>query len=215
MFKSIFISFLLFLPKFINKPVLKKFFLLNLINSNISPFNLFNFETGHIENTNIGPLNFFKVRHLKFVNSRIRSYNMVKLLQLIELNGSFLGNGNKIYGFKSTDLVPEKQCVFKMGKKSELSGKHFFDVSNSITIGDNVVIGGFNSVFWTHGYDFNRNFKTGPIKIGNNIFIGSHSSITHGVEIGNNITIGTRSVITKSIKEPGLYVSSNEMKRIK
>ena len=98
--------------------------------------------------------------------------------------------------------------------KSELSGKHFFDVSNSITIGDNVVIGGFNSVFWTHGYDFNRNFKTGPIKIGNNIFIGSHSSITHGVEIGNNITIGTRSVINKSLLNSGFYASTNKIKKI-
>jgi acetyltransferase-like isoleucine patch superfamily enzyme len=211
MFKSIFISLLLFLPKFISQPILKKFFLFHLVNSNISPLNYFNFKTAHIENTSIGHFNFFKVQHLNFINSKVRNFNIIQLLWMIELNGSFLGKGNKIYGFKSNDLLPEKQCIFKMGKRSELSGKHFFDVSNSITLGNNVVVGGFNSVFWTHGYDFKRNFKASPIKIGNNVFIGSHSSITHGVEIKDNITIGTRSVITKSLLKSGFYVASNKI----
>jgi acetyltransferase-like isoleucine patch superfamily enzyme len=211
MFKAIFISLLLFLPTFISQPILKKLFSLHVVNSNISPLNYFNFKTAHIENTSIGHFNVFKVQHLNFTNSKVRSFNIIQLLWMIDLNGSFLGKGNKIYGFKSHDLLPEKQCIFKMGKKSELSGKHFFDVTNSITIGDNVVVGGFNSAFWTHGYDFKRNFKTGSIKIGNNVFIGSHSSITHAVEIGNNITIGTRSVITKSIVKSGFYAKFNKM----
>ena len=200
MIKSIFISLLLLSPTFISKPI--------LINSKVSPLNFFDFTTAEIINTKVGHFNFFKSQHLKFRNSSIRSFNIIKLLSLIDLDGAFLGKGNRIYGFKTPNLIPEKQCIFKMGEKSELSGKHFFDVSNEIIIGKNVVVGGFNSVFWTHGYDYKRTFKSRPIRIGDNVFIGSHSTLTHGVNINDNITIGTRSVITKSLEKSGFYASS-------
>jgi len=45
----------------------------------------------------------------------------------------------------------------------------------------------------------NENFKTAPIIIGNNVFIGSSSIILKGVEIGENSVIGAGSVVTKKI----------------
>lgn len=214
MFKSFLISLLLILPKIISQSLLKKFFSFDIHNSKISPLNFFNFKTAKIINTKIGAFNYFKVDELIFYNSTVRNFNIVKLLKSIELKGNLIGVGNKIYGFKTKDLIKNNNSIFIMDEKSELSGKHFFDVCDKIIIGKNVVIGGFNSVFWTHGFDHKRNFVKGPIILGDNIFIGSHTTLTHGIMICNDVTIGTRSLITKSIKISGFYASSNKIRQI-
>jgi acetyltransferase-like isoleucine patch superfamily enzyme len=41
--------------------------------------------------------------------------------------------------------------------------------------------------------------KMDSIKIGNNVFIGAHSTILKGVTIGENAIVGACSVVTKSI----------------
>ena len=41
----------------------------------------------------------------------------------------------------------------------------------------------------------------GKIKIGNNVFIGSHSTFLPGVTVGSNVVIATSSVITKDIPD--------------
>lgn len=57
----------------------------------------------------------------------------------------------------------------------------------------------------------------GPIKIGNNCFIGAHTLILPGVTIGNNCIVGAGSVVTKSVPDssvvagnPAKYITSFE-----
>jgi acetyltransferase-like isoleucine patch superfamily enzyme len=40
-----------------------------------------------------------------------------------------------------------------------------------------------------------------PIKIGNNVFIGSNSTIMPGITVGNNVIIGASSLVTKDIPD--------------
>lgn len=40
-----------------------------------------------------------------------------------------------------------------------------------------------------------------PIKIGNNVYIGTDAMIMPGVTIGNNVIIGARAVVTRNINE--------------
>ena len=79
-----------------------------------------------------------------------------------------------------------------------------------IEIGDDVKIGGGVCIYDTdfHSLDpeARRNpitdiklKKNKPVKIGNNVFIGAHSTILKGVEIGENSIIGACSVVTKSV----------------
>ncbi len=41
--------------------------------------------------------------------------------------------------------------------------------------------------------------KKGPITIGDNVFIGSNSTLLYDVEIGDNVIIGAGSLVNKSI----------------
>lgn len=61
----------------------------------------------------------------------------------------------------------------------------------------------------THGYDWavlkavygDVLGSSGRVKIGDNVFIGMHTTILKGVNIGNNVIIGANSVVTKDIPD--------------
>ena len=44
-------------------------------------------------------------------------------------------------------------------------------------------------------------WKTGTIKIGNNVVIGAYATILYGIEIGNNVVIAAGAVVTKNIPD--------------
>lgn len=81
---------------------------------------------------------------------------------------------------------------------------------DEIRIGNNVNLGGNVVVYDTDFHSLNPSerlnretdimgTKTKPVKIGNNVFIGAHSTILKGVEIGDNAIVGACSVVTKDI----------------
>lgn len=42
-------------------------------------------------------------------------------------------------------------------------------------------------------------FSTGPITVGNNVWIGAKATVTKGVSIGHNVVIGANAVVTRDI----------------
>lgn len=89
-----------------------------------------------------------------------------------------------------------------------------------ITIGENVHITN-NTTFVTHdgGTLIFRRYQndleiTKPITIGNNVYIGTNSTILPGVKIGNNVVIGACSVVSKDIPDNSVAVG-NPAKTIK
>lgn len=94
-----------------------------------------------------------------------------------------------------------------------------------ISIGNNVVIGGNTVIYDTDFHVLDpqvRNDKSmdrqgakkAPVYIGNNVFIGAHSTILKGVTIGENSLIGACSVITKNIPANEIW-AGNPAKFIK
>lgn len=99
----------------------------------------------------------------------------------------------------------------KIGKRVAFFGKRIFiDPTRPwlIDIGDDVKITEGVTIL-THGYDFAvlRNVydhtlgSSGKVKIGNNVFIGMHSTILKGVTIGDNVIIGAGSLVNKDIPD--------------
>ena len=50
--------------------------------------------------------------------------------------------------------------------------------------------------------------KRKHVNIGDNVFIGAHTTILKGVTIGNNVIIGACSVITKDIPENEIWAGN-------
>ena len=80
----------------------------------------------------------------------------------------------------------------------------------SVTIGDHVMIGGGVQIFDTNfhstdpvirtsGHETRDDVKTGPVVMGNHVFIGTNAIICKGVTIGDNAIIAAGSVVVKTI----------------
>ena len=87
-----------------------------------------------------------------------------------------------------------------------------------LTIGDNVTIAS-GVHFITHDnsaikiYEDATDF-VGPIKIGNNVFVGAYSVLLPGISIADNCIIGAGSVVVKSCAESGTIIAGNPAKPI-
>ena len=95
-----------------------------------------------------------------------------------------------------------------IGNNSKISSHTF--ICELVTIGDNCFVG--HGVMFTN--DLFKNGKTGgtkknwyPTNIGNNVLIGSNSTLLP-VTVCDNVVIGAGSVVTKDIFKPGIYAGN-------
>lgn len=123
-------------------------------------------------------------------------------------------------------------CSLFVGKKGELVIGDNVGISStaivcskSIKIGDNVKIGGNVVIYDTDFHSLNANERksttldrqniiTKSIVIGDNVFIGSHSTILKGVKIGDNAVVGACALVTKDIPANEVW-GGNPAKMIK
>lgn len=85
----------------------------------------------------------------------------------------------------------------------------------TIEIGDNVNITAGCTIL-QHGYDWSVLQKlygevlgsSGRVKIGNNVFIGTKTTILKGVTIGDNVIIGANSLVNKDLPSNGVYAGN-------
>lgn len=87
-----------------------------------------------------------------------------------------------------------------------------------ISLGDNVTISG-NVTLITHDNSIQKVIKdktdvVGPIRIGNNCFIGAGSMVLLGVTLADNIIVAAGSVVTKSFHESEIIIAGNPAKKI-
>ena len=105
----------------------------------------------------------------------------------------------------------------KLGRQVFINAGCCFQDQGGIEIGDNVQIG-HQTVLATLNHDLEparrRNMIPAPIKIGNNVWIGSHATILAGVTIGDNAVVAAGAVVTKDVP-PNCVVGGVPAKIIK
>ena len=85
-----------------------------------------------------------------------------------------------------------------------------------IEIGDHVTIGQMVSILdHDHKYKMNEgrleleDYRTAPIKIGSNIWIGDKCTILKGVTIGDNVVVGANTLVHKDVP-PGVVIGGRD-----
>lgn len=166
-------------------------------------------------------------------DSRIGNFNMFIKCSNVEIEeGVFIGKFNKFKKivvflgknsavskfnkFWNSDVAEYKGYKeIKIGNNTVINNSNEFDITDSITLGSNCVIGGKNSEFWTHGFDIWGNRIQGEVKIGDYCYIGSGCKFNLGVVIGDYNSIGFGSIVTKSILETNKLIGGNPAHIIK
>lgn len=145
-------------------------------------------------------------------DSCINARNIIKYAK-----GFYLGHGSMIRNANTLvrDPLSADKGDFQLGKQSLITAKHLFDLTDDITIGDNTVIGGIGSQFWTHGFDIYRNGIQAPIIIKNNCYVAASCLISLGVTVESENQIGLGTVVTKSIASSNGFWVSNQLVRKK
>lgn len=123
---------------------------------------------------------------------------------------------------RSNPIGGDTRTIFFVGKDAKLSIGNYAGISNcaicacnSVTIGNNVLIGGGTKIYDTdfHWLDFDKRIKMGggktaPVKIDDGVFIGANCIILKGVHIGEKAIIGAGSIITKDVPSNEIWAGN-------
>lgn len=82
-----------------------------------------------------------------------------------------------------------------------MAGGCYIQARNGIVIGHNLWTGpGVGLISANHDLnDYEAHVETGPIMIGNDVWLGMNVVVMPGIRIGNNVAVGANSVVTRDI----------------
>jgi acetyltransferase-like isoleucine patch superfamily enzyme len=163
---------LLFLPSYIKKIVLRIF--------------------GHdIHHTCYIGFSYLDVRSITLrPNSYIGHGNVFSSLDQLTMDeGSRIERWNRISSGSSYN------GVMSLGKRSAITLRHYLDVCDLFNIGDDTIIAGQRSTFFTHSKGIDAVDYVKPISIGNWCYLGSNVCFTPGAKIGNGVFVGMGAVV--------------------
>ena len=96
-------------------------------------------------------------------------------------------------------------AVCHLGKDVYINSNVIIACQESISIGDSARLSP-NVQIYDHDHDFScpggmhaNKFKTAPVEIGNNVWLGANVVVTRGSKIGDNCVVGSNTVIRGTI----------------
>ena len=136
---------------------------------------------------------------------------------VIEFNkGSKVNFGKMIRVHSGTKIKVREGAKLDIGKNAKINYYCIIACHDSISIGEGTEFG--PSVFvYDHDHDYRvglkeNKYKTSPIKIGKNCWIGANTVILRGTEIGDNCVVGAGCVISGSYNANTVIIQSRETK---
>jgi acetyltransferase-like isoleucine patch superfamily enzyme len=131
---------------------------------------------------------------------------------IINCNELFIGSNTSIH----SGNVFQGGSNFSIGNDSRIINNHYFDLWNSIKIGNHTWIAGKGSQFWTHGsIHTKQGIKDLSIRIKDNVYISSGCFFAPGANINSINLIGLGSVISGSFNETNTIIAGNPAKIVK
>ena len=130
--------------------------------------------------------------------------------------GGELRIGNRFKMRDGAKIRVRKGAVCSIGNNSSINSNNMIVCRDRIDIGDDVQLSP-NVLIFDHDHDYSVDggvkagkYKTSPIKIGNNVWIGANTVILRGTEIGDNSVIGAGCVLKGRYEEGSLIIQKRE-----
>ncbi len=127
-------------------------------------------------------------------------------------NGGTLTIGEKFRMRDGAKLRVRRGGYCKIGKNTSINTNNIIVCHDKIVIGDNVQLSP-NVQIYDHDHDFrhedglkSNHYKTSPITIGNNVWIGANCVILRGTTISDNCVIGAGCVIKGEFPQGSVIV---------
>lgn len=138
---------------------------------------------------------------------------------VIEVKGQLAFKGKAAFG-RGTKITVNKGCEMILGNDFRVSGYSSFVCKHKMTFGDNVLYGwecltmdGDGHKIYSEDDSQIRNVK--PIEIGDNVWIGSRSTILKGSVIPANCVVGAGTLVTGQQFEANSVIAGNPPRTIK
>lgn len=164
-----------------------------------------------ISKSTVGWLSILNVKEFSMNRGSIGAFNFFTgpfFVVLEEQNR--IGSFNYIRcGAWASNFSQSSKFYLKRGARVE--NQHYFDIFGEITVGQETIIAGVRSQFWTHG-SFSNEVN---IIIGDNCYIGSGVKFTPNSEISHNSVCAMGSVVSKKFKEESVVIAGVPAKIIK
>ena len=182
---------------------------------------------------NLNLLTSFSNLYTFFLKNKFNSFGRDSVIKPIlnSYNEQYISIGNNVNigsfcritvstEFGGHKVKSKNKIRLKLGDYVDVGNNSFISANNSIEIGEHVIMAPY--VFITdhdHGFtDINKHLheqpltENGYVQIGNNVFIGTKSTILKNVKIGDHSVIAANSVITKDV--PGYSIAAGNPAKV-
>lgn len=136
-------------------------------------------------------------------------------------NGSELRIGRNFKMRDGAKIRVRKGAKCIIGNNTSINSNNMIACHERIEIGDDVQLSP-NVQIYDHDHDFRAEggvkagkFKTGAVKIGNNVWIGANTVILRGTEIGDNSVVGAGCVVKGIFPENSVIIQKRVTENIK
>lgn len=144
---------------------------------------------------------------------RKTTFGCHNIIKLSSKNAKLITRG-KFLSWAFNSFHVDSDGILDIGKNVFLNNYVSINAQELIKIGDNTIVGE-GTRFYDHDHIFKKDglimaqgFKTAPIQIGNNVWIGANVVILKGTKIGDNSVVGAGVVLQGEYPENSLITGS-------
>lgn len=158
---------------------------------------------------------------IKLVHSKGFNFSLINIVSpftQIEIGKKAqLNMGREMRVRSGSKIRVRKNAIIQIGEKTSLNYNCIITAHEKICIGDNVQIGP-NVLIYDHDHDYrkadglkNLEYKTSPVEIGNDTWIGANVVILRGTKIGAGSVIAAGTIVKGDIPPQSLVYNEKEL----